>query len=196
MLNEPTLEKLKTLRLEGMITAWTDQQKSPEIGSLAFDERLGLLVDAEWMHRENKRMKRSLKEAKLRLSEACIEAIDFPAKRELDKALVRQLQTCRWIDEHQAVLVTGATGTGKSYIAVPPARTRVLDGARGVTQTPVRERGSLSSTTAAVPRRAAARSRARSAGSNRLRRGERAFGPSTWGRARGIGASASRAGRG
>ena len=44
MLNEPTLEKLKTLRLEGMITAWTDQQKSPEIGSLAFDERLGLLV--------------------------------------------------------------------------------------------------------------------------------------------------------
>ena len=117
MLNEPTLEKLKTLRLEGMITAWTDQQKSPEIGSLAFDERLGLLVDAEWMHRENKRMKRSLKEAKLRLSEACIEAIDFPAKRELDKALVRQLQTCRWIDEHQAVLVTGATGTGKSYIA-------------------------------------------------------------------------------
>ncbi len=82
MLNQPTLEKLKTLRLERMITAWTDQQKSPEIGSLAFEERLGLLVDAEWMHRENKRMKRSLKEAKLRLSEACIEAIDFPAQRE------------------------------------------------------------------------------------------------------------------
>jgi len=117
VLNEATLEKLKSLRLDGMLAEWTAQQKSPEIGSLAFDERLGLLIDAEWMHRDNKRITRSLKEAKLRLSEASIEAIDFPAKRELDKALIRQLQTCRWIHEHQAVLVTGATGTGKSYIA-------------------------------------------------------------------------------
>ena len=117
MLNEPTLDKLKTLRLDGLLAAWMDQQKSAEIGSLAFDERLGLLIDAEWMHRENKRTKRALKEAKLRLSEASMESIDFPAKRELDKALIHQLQTCRWIQEHQAVLITGATGTGKSYIA-------------------------------------------------------------------------------
>lgn len=117
MLNEPTLEKLKTLRLDGMLGAWAEQQKSAETTALAFDERLGMLIDAEWTHRENKRISRLLKDAKLRLAEACVEGIDFPAKRELDKAVVRQLQTCGWVREHHAVLITGATGTGKSYIA-------------------------------------------------------------------------------
>jgi DNA replication protein DnaC len=116
VLNEPTLEKLKTLRLDGVLTAWADQQKSAEIAALSFDERLGMLIDAEWAHRENKRISRLLKDAKLRLAEACVEGIDFPAKRELDKAIIRQLQTCSWVREHQAVLITGATGTGKSYI--------------------------------------------------------------------------------
>jgi DNA replication protein DnaC len=132
VLNEPTLEKLKTLRLDGMLAAWTDQQKSPEIGSMAFDDRLGILVDAEWMHRENKRIKRSLKEAKLRLTEACIEGIEYSAKRELDKAVIRQLQTCRWIQEHQAVLVTGATGTGKSYLACALAQNACRRGFRAI----------------------------------------------------------------
>jgi DNA replication protein DnaC len=117
VLNEPTLEKLKTLRLDGLSAAWAEQQKSPEIGALGFDERFGLLIDAEWMHRENKRIRRLLKEAKMRLTEASTEAIDYPAKRELDRAVIRQLQTCRWVQEHHAVLITGATGTGKSYIA-------------------------------------------------------------------------------
>src|SRR5262245_19337777 len=100
-----------------MLAAWAEQQKSSEVGALGFDERLGMLVDAEWMHRENKRITRLLREAKMRLAEACVEAIDYPAKRELDKAVIRQLQTCRWVQEHHAVLITGATGTGKSYIA-------------------------------------------------------------------------------
>ena len=117
MLNEPTLERLKTLRLEGLLAAWAEQQKSAEIGALGFDERLGMLVDAEWTHRENKRVGRLLREAKLRLTEASTEAIDYPVKRELDKAVIRQLQTCRWIQEHHAVLITGATGTGKSFVA-------------------------------------------------------------------------------
>jgi hypothetical protein len=82
------------------------------------------------------------------------------------------------------------------FILVPPARARVLDEVRGLTQTHVRGGGALSWSTAAVPRRAAARSRVRSAASTRLRRGEREFRPSTSGRARGIGPSASRAGRG
>ena len=117
MLNEPTLEKLKTLRLDGLSAAWAEQQKSAEAGALGFDERLGMLVDAEWTYRENKRVGRLLREAKLRLTEASTEAIDYPAKRELDKAVIRQLQTCRWIQEHHAVLITGATGTGKSFVA-------------------------------------------------------------------------------
>jgi DNA replication protein DnaC len=117
MLNEPTIEKLKVLRLDGMTAAWLEQQKNPAEASLAFDERFGMLVDAEWAHRDNKRMTRTLKEAKLRFSQACIEGIDYPAKRELDKAVIRQLATCRWVQEHQAVLITGMTGTGKSYLA-------------------------------------------------------------------------------
>ena len=95
----------------------TEQQQSAELAALSFDERLGLLVDAEWLARENKRLARALQEADFELPQACIEAIDYPARRELDKAVIRQLATCRWIDEHQQVLVTGATGTGKSFIA-------------------------------------------------------------------------------
>jgi DNA replication protein DnaC len=117
MLTTPTLDKLHGLRLPAMARAWEDQQQQADVATLAFDERFGLLVDAEWLARENKRLARALREAKLKLPQACVEDIDYPARRELDKAVVRQLATCRWIAEHQNVLVTGATGTGKSFLA-------------------------------------------------------------------------------
>lgn len=117
MLNEPTMTKLQTLRLDAMASAWAEQQRTTEAAKLAFDERFGLLVDAEWLCRENKRLARCLKEAKLKLAEACVEDIDYSARRELDRAVVRQLATCRWVDEHHNVLITGATGTGKTFIA-------------------------------------------------------------------------------
>lgn len=117
MLNAPTLEKLHALKLDALAAAWTEQQHQAETTALAFDERLALLVEAEWIARENKRLARALQEAKLKLPHACLEAIDYPARRELDKAVIRQLATCRWIAEHQQVLVTGATGTGKTFIA-------------------------------------------------------------------------------
>lgn len=117
MLNEPTMDKLRTLRLDTFAAAWGEQHKNPEMAKLSFDERLGLLVDAECLARENKRLARLLKEAKLRLGQACVEDIDYPARRELDKAVIRQLATCRWVQEHQNVTVTGATGTGKTFIA-------------------------------------------------------------------------------
>ena len=116
MLNAPTLEQLHALKLGALAAAWTEQQGQPDMTALAFDERFGLLVEAEWRARENKRLTRALQDAKLRIPHACIEAIDYPAKRELDKALVRQLATCRWIDEHQNLLVVGATGTGKTFV--------------------------------------------------------------------------------
>lgn len=117
MLNEPTVEKLRALRLEAMARVWEEQQRSPEVAGLSFDERFGLLVDAEWLQRENARFARYVKEARLRLSQACIEDIDYPARRELDRAQIRQLAACRWVHEHQNVLVSGATGTGKTYVA-------------------------------------------------------------------------------
>jgi DNA replication protein DnaC len=117
MLNAPTLEQLHALKLAAMATAWTEQQAQADMTALAFDERFALLVEAEWRARENTRLARALHEAKLKLSHACLEAIDYPARRELDKAVIRQLATCRWIEEHQGVLISGMTGTGKSFLA-------------------------------------------------------------------------------
>jgi DNA replication protein DnaC len=117
MLTEPTMTKLRALRLDAFAAAWGEQQSNPELGQLFFDERLGLLVDAECLARENKRLARLLKEAKLRLGQACVEDIDYPPRRELDKAQVRQLATCRWVHEQQNVIVTGPTGVGKTFVA-------------------------------------------------------------------------------
>src|SRR5258708_33130440 len=122
MLTAPTTEKLKALRLDAMASAWTEQQKDAGMTKLAFDERFGLLVDAESLFRENRRLGRLLKEAKLKLGQACVEDIDYPPKRELDKAVIRQLATCRWVQEHQNVIVTGMTGVGKTYIACAMAQ--------------------------------------------------------------------------
>ena len=117
MLSPPTMEQLQALKLSAMAATWTAQQQDADVTQLGFDERFALLVQAEWLARENLRLTRTLKAAKLKLSQACVEAIDYPARRELDKALIRQLATGRWITEHQAVLISGATGTGKSFVA-------------------------------------------------------------------------------
>jgi len=117
MLNSPTHDKLSALRLHEMAHAWQEQQRLVEHDALTFDERFGLLVDAQWLGRENRRLQRSLKEARLRLAQASIEAIEYRPQRPLDKALLRQLATGRWIAEHHNVVVTGPTGTGKTFIA-------------------------------------------------------------------------------
>lgn len=117
MMNEPTLDKLKQMHLEGMANAWLEQHKDAKIGALGFDDRFGLLVDSEMLHRENRRLRRLLRDAKLKLPSACIEDIDYSAQRQLDKAAVRQLATCRWVQQSQTIAITGATGTGKTYLA-------------------------------------------------------------------------------
>ena len=99
---------------------------------LDFDERFGLLVDAEWLDRQNKRLARNLREAKLRLSDACIEGIDYPARRKLDKAVIRGLASCTWIHEHHNVVITGSTGVGKTYIACALAQQACRKGYRAL----------------------------------------------------------------
>lgn len=130
MLTQPTIDKLKGMRLDNIAAAWLAQQKDPEITALSFDERFGMLIDAEWIARENKRLTRALSEAKLKLSTACIEDIDYAARRELDKAFIKQLATCRWIEEQHNVVITGATGTGKTYIACALAQQACRKGYR------------------------------------------------------------------
>jgi DNA replication protein DnaC len=116
MLTEQTVERLRTLRLGAIADAYLSQQRDAATASLSFDERLGMLVDAEQLARDNRALTRRLKEAKLRLSHACLEDVDYSG-RKLDRALLRQLATCRWVAEHQPILITGSTGVGKTFLA-------------------------------------------------------------------------------
>lgn len=117
MLTAPTVERLRALRLDAMADACLAQQHDPALASLTFDERLAMLVDAEHQFRDNRAVIRRLKEAKLRISDASIEAIDYSGTRDLDRATIRRLATSQWIAEHHHVLITGKTGVGKTFIA-------------------------------------------------------------------------------
>lgn len=115
-MNEPTMEQLRKLKLPAMAAAWAAQQADPAVQALSFDERLALLVNDEVLHRENKRMTKIMREAKLKFANACIEDVDTAPGRGLDRAIVRQLANGRWIREHHAIVITGKTGTGKTYL--------------------------------------------------------------------------------
>jgi len=117
MLNQQTIDKLKELKLHGLAAAWTQQQTQTELTGLGFDERLGLLVDAEWLTRNNARLKRNIKEAHLKLDSACLEDLDYDDRRVIDKPMIRQLATCQWVAQHQNITITGATGVGKTFVA-------------------------------------------------------------------------------
>lgn len=117
MLNQPTIEKLYVLRLMAMADAWTAQERDAESLKLDFDERFSMLVDAEHTARENRRLTRLLKQAGLRISDACVEDISTSAARGIDKAMLRKLISLDWLNNRMNVLLTGATGVGKSYLA-------------------------------------------------------------------------------
>ena len=117
MLIEQTVQTLNALRLPGMATAFAEQQTSAAAMSLSFDERFALLVDREYTWRENRRVSRLLREAKLKVSQACIEDVQYGAGRKLDKSLIAQLASCQWIHAHQNLILTGATGCGKTWLA-------------------------------------------------------------------------------
>lgn len=117
MLNEPTMEKLYTMRLAAMAAAWQQQHGDARAAELGFDDRFTLLVEAEHLARDNRRLTRLLKQAQLRIPGACVEDVEASGPRGLDKAMLRQLATCSWIREHLNVLISGATGVGKSYLA-------------------------------------------------------------------------------
>ncbi len=116
MLSNQTVEKLKEMRLSGMAAALEDQLQMAETAGLSFEERLGLMVDREQTERDNRRLKTRLTKAKLRQT-ASMEDIDYSGSRGLDKAQLLDLGSCRWINEHNNLLLTGPTGVGKTYIA-------------------------------------------------------------------------------
>ena len=117
MLNEHTINQLRGLRLDGMVRAIEDQASSAAATALGFEERLTLLVQREVDWRDDRRVARLLKAARLKVSTACVEDINWRASRGLDKSLVTALAGGDWLRHGQSLLITGATGCGKTWLA-------------------------------------------------------------------------------
>ena len=128
MLNEHTLDQLRGLRLDGMVHALADQATSASAGELAFDDRLAMLVQREIDWRDSKRLTRLLKAARLKLASACLEDIDWRASRGLDRNLVTALAGGDWLRHGHNVLITGATGVGKTWLACALAQQAARSG--------------------------------------------------------------------
>ncbi len=117
MLNQHTISALRALKLAGMAAAFEEQQIQAAMQALSFEERLGLLVDRECTHRDNVRLTRLLKQARLKHGGACVEDIDLRGGRGLDKSRIAALGACDWIRNQQSLLITGPTGGGKTWLA-------------------------------------------------------------------------------
>jgi DNA replication protein DnaC len=116
MLLNQTLDKLHSLRLEGMAQALEEQRRSTDIADLDFEARFGLLVERQWLWKENRGMERRLQAAQLK-QPASLEDIDYRHPRGLKRDHIEQLRASQWLEEHRNCLVTGPTGAGKTYLA-------------------------------------------------------------------------------
>jgi DNA replication protein DnaC len=123
-----TIEKLNRLKLFGMTEALAEQLAGPIYQELSFEERLGMLVDRELTYRDNRRLKNLLKGAKLRHPNACLEEIDFRTPRGLSRDLLLSLAQNAWVAAKQNVIITGPTGSGKTFIACALANSACRDG--------------------------------------------------------------------
>jgi DNA replication protein DnaC len=117
MINQCTTDKLIEMRLTAMADALRIQMKDPAIKNIPFEDRFGLLVDIEYTSRKNNRLKRLIRSSELEQSDACVAGIDYISGRKLNKSLIKRLATCEYISEHRNLFITGATGSGKSYMA-------------------------------------------------------------------------------
>ena len=117
MLDYNTASKLKQMKMSVMSSAFRDQLDGGSFSELSFEERVGLMVDAEYTSRRNNRLKRLMRQAGFSAPEACLEDIEYHPDRELDQALITRLSTCNYIEERHNIIIMGATGGGKTYIA-------------------------------------------------------------------------------
>jgi DNA replication protein DnaC len=130
-MTEETIQKLNDLKLVTMAKVMRELVDSPPSAQLSWEERIAMLVDREWTDRENRRLARRLKEAKL-ATRASIEDIVCDATRGIEKATMRQLATCQWVRAKQNVVVIGPTGVGKTYIAAALAEAACRRGLRAL----------------------------------------------------------------
>jgi DNA replication protein DnaC len=131
MLNEPTVTKLLAMKLNGVVEALEEQRKSAQTASLSFEERLALLVERQWLWKENRAMAVRLKFARLR-QPACVEDIDYRHPRGLQRSVIEHLAGSDWLKYGQNCIITGSTGVGKTYLACALAHKACRDGYRAL----------------------------------------------------------------
>ena len=118
MTNQSTMDKLIEMRLTTMADAFRNQLNDPKFKEVPFEDQFGMLVDIEYSSRKNNRLKRLIKNAGFDQPEANIMDINYTSGRKLNKELIRRLATCEYISEHRNLFITGATGCGKTYMAL------------------------------------------------------------------------------
>jgi len=117
MLNNATVSKLHEMKLSVMAGAFQQQMNDKAFTQISFEERLGLMVDAEWTSRKNNRLLRLIRGADYSFPNACLEDIEYHVDRQLDKGLITRLGTCNYLLENRNIIILGATGSGKTYLA-------------------------------------------------------------------------------
>jgi len=116
MLYTQTVDKLQALHLQGMVDALQEQRRQSDIVTLDFEDRLALMVERQWLWKENRGLTTRLKKAQFKIS-ACLEDLDYRTSRGLKRAQIDQLRASQWVKEHRNCLITGPTGSGKTYLA-------------------------------------------------------------------------------
>ena len=117
MTNQSTIDKLIEMRLTAMANAFRIQKDDPSMKEVPFDDRFGMLVDIEYSSRKNNRLKRLIRKAEFEQPDASMAAIDYHSGRKLNKALIERMANCEYIAEYRNIFITGATGSGKTYMA-------------------------------------------------------------------------------
>lgn len=117
MTNQSTIDKLIEMRLTSMADAFRIQEEDPSMNEVSFEDRFGLLVDTEYSNRKNNRLKRLIKNAEFDQPTASVADIDYTSGRKLNKDLIKRLSSCGYISDYRNIFITGATGSGKSYMA-------------------------------------------------------------------------------
>ena len=117
MTNQSTIDKLIEMRLTALADTFRNQLSDPRMKEIPFEDRLGMLVDIEYPSRKNNRLRRLIRQAELDQPDASIMDINYTSGRKLNKSLLQRLATCEYITEHRNIFITGATGSGKTYLA-------------------------------------------------------------------------------
>ena len=117
MLTENTVSKLHEMKLSVMAQSFREQMTNQELVGLSFEDRFSLIVDSEWASRKSNRLNRLIRNAEYAIPGASIENLEYSADRNLDKALISRLSSCAYVLEANNVIILGATGVGKTYVA-------------------------------------------------------------------------------